>query len=267
MYQDSNIVSILSGYDVSNGSSTTALPSPFKKFQFVSLQFENYGFDAADATATLQGSFDNLIWTNVLAGVTFGASIDYAVDIFALSTGVIVAGNATANLVDGQTFYIVGSITNDGRRVIVSSVLLKKITYINLMGGSLNVGDTITADNGNTGTIIAKSGGSLIYVSPIVGNFGASASFTDDQTGATADINALADVTSITTAETNTVEAGAGDVFVAATKIIIGLTTQTAFLYYRVSFVVNSVTTGFIDANAFAKTYNAELDRNFTPQP
>jgi len=244
---------IFNGYDTSGGNTTSStlagVANTFPQFNF---QFSGYGLDAADGDVKIQGSLDGNLWTDIV-NVTLTQSTNFTIQEFVSTTEMIVTGNTVSELSDNSNFYIDGSGTNDGLYTASATQLQTRMTYSNLVG-VFTVGETVTGNvTAATGIIVVDAAGAMRVMS-VTGTFTNADALTGGTSGATADVDTAALVTSITTTGL-TVEAAAGEIWEGSQVSLLVAQANTSWIHYRSVFTANSVTAGFLGGFGIGKSY------------
>lgn len=242
-----------SAYNMASGNTSVAAPDSLPQLPYFNIQYSVFGLDAADATATFQGSLDNSAWVDI-ASKTLTQPNAFVINTLPSTTEVVVTGNATAEIAANPMFYIDGSTSNDSRYTASSADLQTLLDYSNLVG-VFTIGETVTAaPSGATGVVVFKTGTASLRVNAVTGTFTNADTLAGGTSLATADVDTATVVTSIATTGL-TAEAAAGNVWAAKQFNEVIDTNDTIWNYYRIYVDVNSVTEGFLFSSGIGKTY------------
>ncbi len=249
----------ITGQDLANGDSFVNLSSAndgAQIYPYLNFIFAQYGLDAADAKVIIQGSLDQQIWFDC-DDITLATSTKVDTITAIAATAFAVAGDVTQDLINGKFLYASGNTTpaNNGRFTIVGSNYKGRLTYSNISSGTFTVGHTITGSVSGATAKIAKQTSTLLFLTSLTGQFSGSDVITESVSGKTADVDTADAFTTIEVAETLTVEAPAGDLWLAESSQLAIIPQNTLFLYYRLAIQVNSVTKGFLDCVGIGKSY------------
>lgn len=245
---------IFNGYDTSGGDyAAPNFPSVAIDYPQFNFQFSGYGLDAADGDVKIQGSLDNLIWTDI-NNVTLTQSTNFTIVEFVSTTELIVDGDSVTGLTNNPEFYIDGSTGNDGLYEASATDLQTLVTYSTLVG-TFDVGEVVDfVGSGAQGVIVFDDGVGEMRVNAVTGTPAATDTLLGADSGATADVDTVTTVTSITTTGL-TVEAAAGEIWEGSQVLLAIPEADTTWIYYRPVFTANSVTAGFINGFGIGKVY------------